>query len=205
MCCFFSQQFQISFQNVTIMHAKASLCQNDLCSSNSFQIPSECTIQRLLFFSAVPTRSKCRQNAPFIVLDINLFHCSSKQYRMLSECTIQRPCFHFFFCSFKCRQNALYLASLFSKCSLKFHIVSDTVRMHHLSSLFSFVFSAFPNSSECRQNALFSVLVFKMFSEVPYRMTDAVRMHHLSSLFLIFFLWLQIVSNSVRIYALSCS
>ena len=29
---------------VSIMHAKASLYQNDLCSSNSFQIPPKCTI-----------------------------------------------------------------------------------------------------------------------------------------------------------------
>ena len=52
---------------VTIMHAKVSLCQNDICSSNSFQIPSQCTLY-----------CPCFQN----VL------CSSKSFQIPSECTL---------------------------------------------------------------------------------------------------------------------
>ena len=52
---------------VTIMHAKVSLCQNDICSSKSFQITSKCTIWR-----------PCFQN----VL------CSSKSFQIPSECTL---------------------------------------------------------------------------------------------------------------------
>ena len=66
---------------VTIMHAKASLCQNDLCNSKSFQI--------------LPKSS-------------------------------------FFLCSFKYRQMH-HLLSLLSKFSLQFQIVSNSVRIHALS------------------------------------------------------------------------
>ena len=55
------------FLIAVIIHAKASLFQNDLCSTISFQIPSKYTIYRPCFH----------------------FFCSS-------EWTIHRPCFHFF-------------------------------------------------------------------------------------------------------------
>ena len=50
-----------------VMHAKASLFPNDLCSSKSFQIPSEVTIYRLLFLKIL---------------------CSSKSFQIPSKCTI---------------------------------------------------------------------------------------------------------------------
>ena len=92
-----------------------------------------------------------------------------------------------------------HLASLFSKCSLKFHIVSDTVRMHHLSSLFFIFFSAVPNRFKCRWNAPFNVLVFQIFCVVQ----NTVRMHHLASLFLKQnSRQFPIVSNAVRMHPL---
>ena len=63
-----------------------------------------------------------------------------------------------------------HIPSLFSFYSLQFQIISNTVRMHHLPSLFSFcVFSAVRNWFKCRQNAPFNALVFKMISEVYNR------------------------------------
>jgi len=107
---FFIFFYLIAVSNIVsecvIMHAKATLFQNDLCSSKSLQIASEVTIYRLLFF---------------------FFHCSSKSFEIQSKCTI-------------------------SNISLKFQIVSNTVRMHHLSSLFlecSLHFKLFQWPSEC--------------------------------------------------------
>ena len=48
--------------------------------------------------------------------------------------------------------------------ALHFQIVSNTIRMHHLLSLFSYGFFAVPNRFECHQNAPFSVIVFKSVS-----------------------------------------
>ena len=110
-----------------IIHAKASLFQNDLCSTISFQIPS--------------------------------------------KYTIYRPCFHFFCSSksFKCLQNEPYTPSLFSYFLLQFQMVSNTVRMNHLPSLFCFVFlSSVSDCIECSQKASCCVLVL-IFSVVPYR------------------------------------
>ena len=108
---------------VTIMHAKASLCQNDLCSSKSFQVPRQNARFRVLFFSAVqnrfkyhllslisifftavPYRIRCRKNAPFSVLVCKIVSAVRNR--------------------FKCCQNAPF-TFLFSKFSLKFKIVSN--------------------------------------------------------------------------------
>ena len=52
--CAFIFFYLIAVSNIVsecvIMHAKATLFQNDLCSSKSLQIASEVTIYRLLFF-----------------------------------------------------------------------------------------------------------------------------------------------------------
>ena len=94
-----------------IIHAKASLFQNDLCSTISFQMPSKYTIYRPCFhFSAVPNRLKCLQNEPVFIF----FFYSFRLYRMLSEGIILRPCY---------RQNAPFTViiikffSAVSKCS----------------------------------------------------------------------------------------
>ena len=63
--------FFIAVSNIVsecvIMHAKASLFHNDLCSSKSFHIPSECTIHRPCFQNYL-CNSKYGQKAPFTVL-----------------------------------------------------------------------------------------------------------------------------------------
>ena len=107
-------------------------------------------------------RFECRQNAPFTVLvfifslqfhivsnTIRMHHlpslfsfflCNSISFKIPSECTIYRPCFHFFSASpyrFKYRKNAPFTVLVYIF-FLQFHIVSNTVRMHHLPSLFSF-------------------------------------------------------------------
>ena len=85
------------FLIAVIIHAKASLFQNDLCSTISFPIPSKYTIYRPCFH----------------------FFCSS-------EWTIHRPCFHFFL-HFQIVSNAVsihQLPSLLSYFSLQFQIVS---------------------------------------------------------------------------------
>ena len=135
---------------VTIMHAKASLCQNDLCSSKSIQIPSECTIQRLLFFSAVQNRFKYRQN----VLVFNLFTAVQN--------------------SFEYRQNASFTV-LFSKFSLHFQIVSNIVRMHYFLSLFSNFSLQF---QIVRIRALFLVLDLSLKFQI--NISNSFRMFHLT-------------------------
>ena len=57
--------------------------------------------------------------------------CGLKLFQILSESTIYRHCFPYLLCSF----------NQFSKCSLHFQIVSNAVRMYHLLSLFSKLFS----------------------------------------------------------------
>ena len=138
----------------------------------SFQISPECTIQRLLFFTAVPIRFKYRQNAPFSVL-VFIF---SLQFQIF----------------FKYRQNAPFSVLVFMF-SLQFQIVSNTVRMHHLVSLFSFFlfsFKSFQIPSECTIQRP----CFHFFSSV----SNTVRMHHLASLFSKFSAKFQIVLNAVK-------
>ena len=110
---------------VTIMHAKVSLCQNDICSSKSFQIPSQCTIYRpcFCFFSAVPNRLKYRQNACF--RDIVFFFFSLQFQIVLNTVRIHA------------------LERLFSKCSLQFQIVLNNIRIHALETLLSSFFLQF--------------------------------------------------------------
>ena len=135
MYCFFSWQFEISFQNVSQLCTRKRPCVK-MISSKSFQIPSECTIWRLLFlfclqfqivlntvkmhhllslisifFTVVPNSFECRQNALFSVLVLKMF--SEVPYLI------------------RCRQNAPFSV-------LVFKIVSAipnryTVIMHALS------------------------------------------------------------------------
>ena len=96
------------------------------------------------FFSAVPT--------------------SRTSFQIALEFTIYRPCFHYFSAvpnRFKYRQNAPFIVLVFI-ISLQFQIVSKTVRMHHLPSLFSFI-----------------SLQFQIVS-------NTVRMHALDTLFSLF-------------------
>ena len=116
---------------------------------------------------------------------VSFFLCHSKSFHIPTESTIYRPCF--FSLQF---QNSLN---------------SNTVRMHHLPSLFFKIFSAvpnrfintvrmhellsyflsvIPNRFKYRQKAPFIVLVFYIFSSVPNSLnSNTVRMHHLPSLF----------------------
>ena len=48
--------------------------------------------------------------------------------------------------------------------------VSYTVRMHHLPSLFSILFSAVPNRFKYRHNACFRYVAFIYFFAVPNRL-----------------------------------
>ena len=124
---------------VTIMHAKASLCQNDLCSSKSFQI-APFSVFFFLFFVCSSLQFQIVLNAVRMHYLASLFSkcvCNSKSFQMPSECTI-------------------HSLSLFSKFSLKSEIVSNTARMHSYASLFS----KFPNCVKYRQNTPFTVLVF---------------------------------------------
>ena len=121
-----------------------------------FHIPSECTLYHPCFlFSTVPNRFKYRPNAPFAILvffflrfqivsntvrmhHLPSFFCGSKSFQIPSECTLYHPCF-LFFCgskSFKYRQNAPFTVLVLF--FLRFQIVSNTVRVHPLPSLFSF-------------------------------------------------------------------
>ena len=63
--------------------------------------------------------------------------------------------------SYTCSVIMQALASLFSKMSLYFQIVSNTVIMHHLLSLFTKNFFADPNRFKQRRNAPFTEPVFK--------------------------------------------
>ena len=86
--------------------------------------------------SAVAYCFKYRQNTPFTV--IVFIFCSSKAIKMSSEWTIHRHCFHFSFTvpnRSKYRQNEPFTVPVFNF-SLKFHIVSSTVKIHHLPSRF---------------------------------------------------------------------
>jgi len=137
-----------------------------------------------IFFTSVPNSFEYRQNAPFSILVLKGFLYDSKSFQIPSECTVLGPCFHFCSLRFQIISNTVrmyHLASLFSIFSLYFKIVSNAVRIHHLASLL-----------------LKSSLQFKIAS-------ITVRMQHLATLFLIFSLQFQIVLNSVRIHALSCS
>ena len=89
-------------KSVTIMHAKASLCQNDLCSFEYGQnapfsvyfflseVPNTVKMHHLLslisiFFTAVPNSFGCRQNA---LINRPCLKKISLQFQMLTECTI---------------------------------------------------------------------------------------------------------------------
>ena len=103
----FSLKFQIVSTIVRRHNAPFTvLCfQRFLCSSESFQIPSGCMLQRYFFsfFSAVSNRFKYRHNA--CVRDIVLIFFSAVpnrfNYRQASECTIYRHCFQNILCSSK--------------------------------------------------------------------------------------------------------
>ena len=87
------------------------------------------------------------------------FLCISKSFQIPSEHNIYRPCFHFFSLQFQIVSNTVrihYLPSLFSFYSLHFQIVLNTVTMHALETLFSSIslqFNILPNTvqilSEC--------------------------------------------------------
>ena len=140
------------------------LFQDDLCSSKSFQIPPEVTIYGLFLFfflcsfNSVPNNVKMlhlaslfsicslkfhfffkyRQNEPFIVLVFNIFSAVPNSFECHQNAPFSVLVFKMFSAvsnCFKCRQNAP-LSVLVFKIYLKLHIVSDTVRMHHLASLF---------------------------------------------------------------------
>ena len=106
-CCL---QFQIVLNTVT-MHALDVHCfQLFLCSSKFFQIPPECMLWRhcFHFFSAVPNRFKCRQNACFRDIIFKEILGSPKSFQIVSECMFQRYYFQKGFCgseSFQIRQN----------------------------------------------------------------------------------------------------
>ena len=104
------------FLIAVIIHAKASLFQNDLCSTISFQIPSKYTIHRPCFhYFTVPNRFKCREYSPVTVFVIKLFSAVSNRFKV-------HP-----------------LTSLCSKflCSSKSFQIPP-VRMDHVPSVFSF-------------------------------------------------------------------
>ena len=113
--------------------------------SLQFQKVSQCARKRPCFkmISAVPNRFKNCQNAPFTVLVVIFspkFQIALNAVRMnhlpsmLSKCSVL-----IFFCSsqnsFRCRENAPFIVLVFKMC-LQFQIVSNTLRMHHLLSLF---------------------------------------------------------------------
>ena len=92
-------------------------------------------------FSAVPNRFKYPQNAIFTALVFIFFLCSSKLFQIPSECNIYRPCFHFILCFSKLFQilpQCMLQRHWFHFFSLQFQIISNTIRMQHLPSLFSF-------------------------------------------------------------------
>ena len=70
-----------------------------LCSSKSFQIPSERPFSVLVFkvFTAIPNHFKCRQNAPFTVpACFQNYLCNYKLFQIPSESTIYCHCFQNF-------------------------------------------------------------------------------------------------------------
>ena len=148
MLSFFSLQFQI--YSITIrMHHFPSLFSIFLCSSISFQIPSECTMyhpcyQIFLCFKLF----KCCQNAPFTVFVFKVFSAVPNTVRMhplssfffkfsrrlpspLSSLVLIEICIIFLIAvSNSVKSRAL--VTLFSKISLQFKIISKSIRMHTL-------------------------------------------------------------------------
>ena len=86
-----------------------------------------------------------------------------------------------------------HLPSLFSKVSLQFRIVSNTVRMHG-SEIF---FSAVPNRFKYRHNACFRDIVLKNFSAIPNRFKYRQHACFRDIVFIFFFAAFQIISTTV--------
>ena len=116
----------------------------------------------------------------------SIFFCSSKSFKIPSECMLQR---HFVFIYFSAvlnrfkyhqyecfkRNNVLYFP-------LHFQIVSNTVRMHHLPSLFSFFSLQFQILYTVRMHALdplFSIFLCssKSFQILSERMLQIHSFH----------------------------
>ena len=119
-----------------IIHAKASLFQNDLCSTISFQMPSKIHHLPSLFSVFCGSKSfkmssewTCFQ---FFLLQFQNVSNALRRHHVASllppECTIYRHYYQIFLCSFK----VLLLPSLFLRFFLKFQIVSNAVRMNVL-------------------------------------------------------------------------
>ena len=77
---------------VKIMHTKASLCQNDLCSSKCRQ-NAPFIVVAFIFISAVPNCFKYRQNAQFSVPVLKIFsealNCFKRCSKLVFEKTLE--------------------------------------------------------------------------------------------------------------------
>ena len=146
MCYFFIQScFKYLFR---MCHKARESVLVSKCSSKLFQIPSEVTIYRLLFFSAVPNRFKYRQNAPFIVLVFNFssavpnsFEC--RQNTPFSVLVLKKICEVPYTCSIRCRQNAPFIVRVFK------------------------IISVIPNCYKYHQKAPSTFLIFQISRRLP--------------------------------------
>ena len=80
-------------------------------------------------------------------------------------------------------------------------IFSNTVRMHHLLSLFKKNSSAVPNCFNYRHNAQFAMLVFNFFLQFQI-VSNSITMHALDTLLSSISLKFPIVLNTMRMHAL---
>ena len=80
---------KIVLECVTIMHANASLCQNNLCSSK-YRQNAPFTVLVFNIISVVQNRFKCRQNALFSVPVCKIFSAvpTRFQYRQIVPFTV---------------------------------------------------------------------------------------------------------------------
>mgnify|MGYP007091387758 CR=1 FL=1 len=93
------------------------------------------------------------------------------------------------------------LETLFSKCSLQFQIVLNTIRMHALETLFSITFLKFYIVSDTTRMHAFERLF--SYNSLQFQIvSNIISMHALETLFSIFSLQFQVVSNTIRMHAL---
>ena len=150
-----SLQIQNIVSNTVRMHHLPSLFS---FSYLHFQIilkyHQSASFKDIFLFSAVQNNFHCRQNACLRDKVFQNLLCIIKSFQIPSRCLLQKHCFHFFSLQFQIISNTVrmhVLETLFSKFSLQFQIVSNSTRMYALETLLSFFCTSksFQKPSKC--------------------------------------------------------
>ena len=155
------------------MHHLPSLFSLFLCSSKSFQIPSQCTIYHPCFQkdSAVPNRLKYHQNACLKDIVFKIFFAVPSRLKYRHSAYFKDIVF-IFSQQFQIVSNTVRTHSsvtFFSKGFLQFEIVLNTVRMHSLETLFSKKICSSKSFQLPSQCMLYTDIVSTFFSPVSNR------------------------------------